>query len=359
MKFSNMRGVILFAALIFAGSVLARAQNQWMDSILPPDHLLENLPWMDEEGKVQSKGLFDFENMRGISDKEGHEVKDLLLIYRQSAPVNELDKPHNQTLNVCFYNTDQKKYEKSFQDEGGTIQWIKLLKTPQKKAPFLVLQRDDLKGGQVLKGFVFADGAMKQVLDAAAPQAYVRFEGMEIWCSAKQFAKDRGDAEHILVWDAAKDKFIETKPAEGGMAGWSGSSIAVAETAVSKPATVASVLTAEKPKKPTHSSGKGWWDEPLDAAASMMKLRTELVPDLIKKNQVPVLGQKASAFFNELQKAGKTRQEVNGMRASYYAAVASTLFDLGHKKDAAYYLKTAFTFQKDNEDALAVKEKMN
>lgn len=240
----------------FAG--LVRAQNQWMDSILPPDHLLENLPWMDDDGKIESKGLFDFEDIRGIGQK------DLLLIYRQSAPVNELDKPHNQTLNVCFYNADQKKYEKSFQDEGGTIQWLKLVKTPDKKAPFLIFQRDDLKGGQNLKGFAFVDGAMKQVLDASAPQVFARFDGSEIWCSSKEFAKDRNDAEHVLAWDDAKGQFAESTAAPGGPAGWSGTSIAVAEVVETKPATVAAV-PVEKQLKESHPSKNGWWDEPLES----------------------------------------------------------------------------------------------
>ncbi|HTC22246.1 MAG TPA: hypothetical protein VK859_15415, partial [bacterium] len=80
MKFSNMKKVFLFLGILGGLTGLARAQNQWMDSILPPDHLLENLPWMDDDGKIESKGLFDFEDIRGIGQK------DLLLIYRQSAP---------------------------------------------------------------------------------------------------------------------------------------------------------------------------------------------------------------------------------------------------------------------------------
>jgi hypothetical protein len=322
-----------------------------MDSILPPDHLLENLPWMDDDGKIESKGLFDFEDIRGIGQK------DLLLIYRQSAPVNELDKPHNQTLNVCFYNADQKKYEKSFQDEGGTIQWLKLLKTPQKNAPFLIFQRDDLKGGQNLKGFAYVDGAMKQVLDASAPQVFAKFDGSEILCSSKEFAKDRNDAEHVLTWDDTKAQFVESKAAPGGPAGWTGTSIAAPEVVETKPATVVSVPD-EKPVKVSHPSKNGWWDEPLDAQAALTKLKTELVPDLIKKNQVALLGQKAKAFFAELQKQKMPGKDINGFRSSYYAAVASTMLDMGSKKDAAYYLKTALSFQSDNSDALALKEKM-
>ncbi len=330
---------------------MAKAQNQWMDSILPPDHLLENLPWMDDDGKIESKGLFDFEDFRGIGQK------DLLLIYRQSAPVNELDKPHNQTLNICFYNAEQKKYEKSFQDEGGTIQWLRFVTIPDKKVPFLIFQRDDLKGGQNLKGFAYIDGAMKQVLDASAPQVFVKIDGTELWCSSKDFVKDRNDAEHVLDWDGAKKQFVESKAALGGPAGWSGTSIAVAEVAENKPA-IAPAASNEKPVKESHPSKNGWWDEPLDPQTAMTKLNTELVPNLIKKDQVAVLGQKAKAFFNELQKEKVPGKDINGMRASYYAAVASTFSDQGSGKEAKFYLKTALSFQSDNPDALALKEKL-
>lgn len=350
MKFS--KGLVFFVVLILGVGVRSSfGQNQWMDAILPPDHLLENFPWMDENGKVQSKGLFDFEDIRGIGQK------DLLLIYRQSAPVNELDKPHNQTLNVCFYDPEKKRYEKSFLDEGGTIQWVRLLKNPSSRAPFLVLQRDDLKGGQVLKGFAYLDGAMKPILEASAPQAFVRFEGLEIWCSSKAFPKDRDGAEHVLAWDTGKGRFVESKAPEGGPGAWTGPSIAVAESAPTKVPVVAQAPTPI-PSRPSHPSAKGWWDDPLDPAAAMAKLKTELVPDLVRKNNLAALGQKAKAFFGELQKMRRTPQEINGMRSSYYAAVASTLLDMGNKKDASYYLKTALNFQKDNPDALALRDKL-
>lgn len=354
MKLSSFSRLLLGCVLAaaFLRPSWAQNQSQWMDSILPADHLLENLPWMDEDGKIDSKGLFDFEDIRGIGQK------DLLLIYRQSAPVDELDKPHNQTFNVCFYDPQQKKYEKSFQDEGGTVQWIRLLKIPEKKAPLLIFQRDDLKGNQALKGFVFEDGKMKQVLDATAAQVFPRFEGIEIWCSSKTFPKDKSDSEHVLAWDNTKDQFIESKPAAGGLAGWSGASILPPEEAsTTKPATVASIPTEKTPKS-SHHSAKGWWDEPLDAQASLTKLNTEMVPQLIKKGQIVVLGQKAGAFFTELQKEKTPSKDIKGMRASYYAAVASTLLDMGLKKDASYYLKIAFSFQADNTDALAVKAKL-
>jgi hypothetical protein len=96
----------------------------------------------------------------------------------------------------------------------------------------------------------------------------------------------------------------------------------------------------------------------MDAQTSLIKLSTELVPQLIKKGQIVVLGQKAGAFFTELQKQKTPHETVNNMRSSYYASVASTLLDMGNKKDAAYYLKIALGFQADNPDALGIKAKL-
>jgi hypothetical protein len=356
MNFSILKKVFLAAVLLGGAPATVWSQDQWIDSILPPDHLLENLPWMGEEGKIESKGLFDFEDVRGVGQK------DLVLIYRQSVPVNELDKPHNQTLIICFQDPKTQKYVKNFADEGGTIQWVKLVKDPTKKTPFLILQRDDLKGNQVLKGFVYTAGAVKQVLEAMAPQVFTKFvngfQGTEIWASSKGLPKDKDDAEHVFSWDAGKALFGEVQTA--GLAGWSGSSIMIPTTKVveAKASPVASQATPVNVVKVSHPSKDGWWDEPLDPQAAFQKLKMELVPETVKKGQIVVLGQKANSFFTEVKKKGVAGAEFAGMRAGYYAAVASALLDKGNPKDAAYYLKIAASFQADNPDVVALKEKL-
>jgi hypothetical protein len=83
-----------------------------------------------------------------------------------------------------------------------------------------------------------------------------------------------------------------------------------------------------------------------------------LVPQLIGKNQIAVLGQKANAFFKEAQKNGVKGKDFADMRSSYYTAVASSLLNAGRAKDAAYYLKIALSYQPDNAEALALKAKI-
>ena len=125
------------------------AQDTSLDELLPADHLLEDIPWLDDEGKVEIKGLFTFENIRSVDSK------DLIMVYRQATAVGDMDQPHSQTLAICFYNPTQKKYEKAFLDEGGAIQWMRTITDSASKKEFLVVERSDLNGHQVLKAYAY------------------------------------------------------------------------------------------------------------------------------------------------------------------------------------------------------------
>ena len=349
----GIKGIIVLAVLAWTTlPVRVWAQDSPTDSVLPKDHLLENLPWLSDDGKLESKGLFDFEDVRGLNQR------DLILIYRQAVPVGDLDKPHSQTLAVCFYDPTQKKYIKNFSDDGGPILWVKVFTDTEKRHVFLIYQRDDLKGNQVVRGYTYLAGIMKPVLEVMSPQLFAAVTTNEILCSAKETPKDRATADHAFDWDETQDLYVD-QIVVSAAGTWAGSSLRIATPVpVTAPAVVVSAATpvavAAAPKK----KGKGWWDEPLDAQASLVKLKTEIVPARIQDNKIAQLGQEASAFFQEVHKSGIVGKDFASMRATYYAAVAQALLDKGSKKDATFYLKTAFTFQSDNPDALAVKEKM-
>jgi hypothetical protein len=349
MKASNNIKVMLAMVMFIAAGRVIAAEGQMVNSILPPDHLLENLPWLGEDGKIESKGLFDFEDFRGVGPK------DVISIYRQSAPVAELDKPHNQTLAVCFFDTPTQKYLKALEDEGGPIQWVKLMKEDGWRSPILVVLRDDLKGHRVLRGYTCEKNQMKRVLDAQAPQAFVQFttglQSGKILVSAQSMPKDSGSAEHVFNWDNTKNSFIEAS--YKSVAGWEGDSILL-PTPTAVPVQVAQ---AGKPTAP-QIAPNGWWEVPFDANKSYMKLKTEMVPALIQKNQMAPLGQKANAFFKEAQKSGVAGKGFAAMRSGYYTAVASALLNANRAKDAAYYLKIDLSYQSDNAEALALKAKL-
>jgi hypothetical protein len=346
----NLKMIVVLTLFLMAGGAIA--QNPLVNTILPPDHLLENLPWLGDDGKIESRGLFDFEDFRGLGPK------DVILIYRQSAPVAELDKPHNQTLAVCFFDTPSQKYIKALEDEGGLVQWVKLLKVPDWKSPILVALRDDLKGHQVIRGYTCVNNQIRRVLDAQSLQVFAQFTGGaqsgNILVSAKALPKDSGSAEHVFSWDKAKNLFVET--GYKGAAGWEGDSILLpTPTAIppSKP-----VLAKNPPAAVGNHSATIWWNVPFDANKTFLRLKTELVPQLIQKNQIMALGQKANAFFKEAQKNGVKGKDFAAMRSGYYTAVSSTLLDMKRTKDAAFYLKIALSYQTDNAEALALKGKM-
>jgi len=266
-----------------------------------------------------------------------------------------LDKPHNQTLAVYFFDTLSQKYYKGLEDEGGPVHWVKLLAEPGYKSPVLVVLRDDLKGHQVVRGYTYVKDQMKRVLDAEAPQAFVSFpagsEAGEVLVSSKEQPKGESNAEHVFVWDKTSLQLAEAS--YKGIAGWTGDSILQPT-----PTPLPQSQVAQAAKLVTHPSSEGWWDEPFDANKSFDRLKTELVPQLIPKNQIVALGQKANAFFKKAQQAGVKGKDFAAMRSGYYAAVANTLFNLNKTKDAAFYLKIALGYQADNADALALKAKL-
>jgi hypothetical protein len=341
----NFKVIAAVIFLLIAGR--AMAQTQLVNSILPPDHLLENIPWLGDDGKTESRGLFDFEDFRGLGPK------DVISIYRQSAPVSELDKPHNQTLAISFFDAPSQKYIKALEDEGGPIQWLRLLKEGDLKSPVLVVLREDLKGNQVIRGYACVNNQMKQVLDAQSPQVFAQFAGGtqsgNVLVSAKEIPKDNDSADHVFTWDKTKNLFVEASYKR--VAGWEGDSILLpTPTAIPQMVQAAPAIS--------YPSANGWWDEPFDANKSFARLKTELVPQLIGKNQIAGLGQKANAFFKEAQKNGVKGKDFADMRSGYYTAVASSLFTASRAKDAAYYLKIALSYQPDNAEALALKTKI-
>src|SRR5208282_3912371 len=185
---------------------------------------------------------------------------------------------------------------------------------------FLVYQRDDLKGNQVIRGYTYLGGALKPVLEVMAPQLYTAINPSQILCSEKETPKDATTAEHGFIWDETQSLFVD-KVVVQSAGTWAGSSIRVATPVPATAPVVVSAATPEKVAMVSKKSANGWWDEPLDAQASLLKLKNEIVPDRIKNNKIIQLGQEATAFFQVIHKNGVGGKDFASMRATYYAAV--------------------------------------
>ncbi|MGH7739719.1 MAG: hypothetical protein ACREL1_06195 [bacterium] len=362
-----MKNFLMILFLVALGWGRGWAQGTEMDSLLPPDHILEDVPWLGDDGKLVHKGLFSFVDLRSPNSK------DLILIYRASDPTADLSKPHAQTLVVCFYNPTQKKYEKAYTEDGGQVQWVKVVPDDAAKKSFLFLDRLDAAGQQELKGYAFLDDAVQPVLQAQDSRVFVRFapdaKGVEVLCSDKAVPSTAREAEHVFQWNAGKSLFEEdaSSPADG----WNGTSIAAAGsgavTAITTPVVVAalpaavSALPVEPIKVkavPARDLSKDWWGKPFDPASASAKLNNEIVPASVKAGQLAALGKRANDFFQACRDVKTDQSAVSKMRADYYTAVASAISDRGGRKAAAYYLGLALKIDPSNSNAADLKTKL-
>jgi hypothetical protein len=273
---------------------------------------------------------------------------------------------------VCFYNPTQKKYEKVYSEEGQAIQWVKVVTDVSAKKSFLFVDRLTADGQQGLKAYACLNNAIQPVLEAQAAHVYAGFlndeKGFSVLCSDKVIPQSETDAEHLFKWNDGKSLFVEA-PSTAAV-GWTGSSIAGAESVAavvtpvasipqSSSAVVTPVVVISTPAPVAVSTGsKDWWGSPFDAAGASAKLDNEIVPQAVKAGQMAVLGKKANSFFQKAREQGVGAPVLAKMRAGYYLAVASTLSGMGRDKDAAYYLDLALKLDPSNAQALDLKMKL-
>jgi hypothetical protein len=367
----TMKNFFLALCLLAISFGKVWAQDESVDSLLPPDHILEDVPWLDDDGKVEQKGLFSFEDIRAADSK------DLVLIYRPSDSSEDLTKPHSQTLVVCFYNPTQKKYEKAYSEDGGQIQWVKVVDDGVAKKSFLFMDRLNAQGQQVLSGYACLNNAIQPVLEAQTAQLYAHFvggaTGLLVLGSDKSIPSGETDAEHVFKWNEGKSLFVEASSTPAGA--WTGSSIAgAAAVMAAQPTSSTSSMTLVAGVTPSMAvptpivpaptasaispGSKDWWGTPFDAAGASTKLDNEIVPQTVKAGQMAVLGKKANNFFQKAREQGVSGPALAKMRAGYYLAVASTLSGMGRDKDAVYYLDLALKLDPTNPQAADLKSKL-
>jgi hypothetical protein len=99
-------------------------------------------------------------------------------------------------------------------------------------------------------------------------------------------------------------------------------------------------------------SAKKWWGDNFDAQSAYDRLIHVIVPTLVNRHQLILLGDHRQLFFDEARKQGVERRKYINMVSGYYTAVAKNLVHLGDAKDASYYIHLALVYQAYNLDAL-------
>ncbi len=402
----RQRLIAVLTALVCLGAGTARAQNEWLDTILPANHLLEKLPVITVDGQEEPGGLFDF------LDLNGDGKKDLMLAYRAPAAASELEKPHDQILAVCFYDPKGNHYVKLFEDVGGTLSAIRVLSqgTGQRKLFFVV--RGAGSGVSVTRGFAVTQGKVVKLFELRTPPVYFNVVSVgnkvEAWVSSKKVPASKTEAEKAFAWNESKGAFLAkdgemlgdrvmepTSTPTATLTATFTKTLTPTKTRVppkkkatdtpvpEEPTSTPTVVTvaqqtepvvqppkktvakpvAKKPSQPgpgtASSAGASkalkWWDEPMVPSAAYAKLRDVLVPTRVKGGQMPLLGQQAKSFFAEMTRLGVNKQEFSDYRAGYYTAVAKTLHELDQDDQALYYLDLVLKNRPDYQEALDFK----
>jgi len=186
--------------------VSAQAQNEWIDSILPANHLLEKLPPITVDGAEETGGLFEFIDLNG----DGR--KDLLLAYRAQAEAAELAKPHEQTLAICFYDPKGGHYVKLFEETGPALKAIHVITQNPGQKKFLFVERDGGNNVSIHRGFVVLQGKIPQLYDIKTPPLYLKTltvsDQLEVLVSSRQSPSNEKSAEKVFIWNDTKEQFL-------------------------------------------------------------------------------------------------------------------------------------------------------
>ncbi len=364
-----MKKAVLFMTMLFLmPAVRVSAQADWLDALLPANHILEKLPLVDDGGKPLPVGLFMFEDF----NNDGR--KDLLLAHREAVPTDRLDQPHPQALAVCLFDPARKSYKLSMQDEGGPLKWVRIMTHAKTNRRFLVLEREDWQAETSLRAYTLgSSGKMEKVLETQSPWSYANVDargtGIEILYSGRSKPAAPSQAEAVFTWKESSLQFVDSKevpfarrallkqptPTPMVVAAKPTATPAPPATTAARPA---AAQASAKPASTAPSVAGAWWPQPFSAPDAYAKLTEDLIPRRVKGNQLTPLGQEAKAFFDQLHAAGIGGDEYSDYRAGYLTVVATQLYGLGDKERGAYYLDLVLKYRPQYQPAIDLKAKV-
>jgi hypothetical protein len=381
------RTVAILSIILGAGAVPARAD--WLDALLPANHILDKLPLVDEAGRPVPSGLFTFEDF----NKDGR--KDLLIAHREAVAADKLDQPHPQVVAVCFFDPARKGYSQVLQDEGGPLKGVRVLSDLATERRFLVLEREDWQAETSVRVYTLGTGGrMDRVLETQSPWSHANVvlrEGkVEVLFSSRARPALAAQAEGVYAWSETDRRFADPNgvpvskvallkeptatpvvvavkptatpvPTRAVVAAKPKIARPAPKPAVPEPASVPPTAVVTSPPVVASSAAPAplmagaWWSQPFSAPAAYAKLRGELIPRRVKSNQLTPLGQEAKAFFDQLNATGIRGTGFSDYRAGYLTAVASELYGMGDRARGAYYLDLVLKYRPDFQEALDLK----
>jgi len=122
--------------------------------------------------------------------------------------------------------------------------------------------------------------------------------------------------------------------------------------------TAAPAAAAPAAAAPAASTAGAWIPTPFVASTAFAKLKNDIVPSYVEKNQLKGLGVEAKAFFDKLVASGVKGADLNGYKVGYYNAIAEGLMKKNDNARAKYYLDHSLALVPADKEALALKARL-
>lgn len=330
-----MKSLVFRAALGLAAPFLsasgAAAQQEWIDAILPPNHLLVKLPLAGGGGEGD---LFTFADLSGDGNP------DLVLAYRPAAALEDLKGPHRVTLAYCPFDRAKSRYTKAFDAEGPPVTAAWLIEASSGRPGLIVVKRGSGESAET-KGYLVRGASVETVLDLRGTAASGTLRD-EVWPPR---------------WDAGGGTLFAFDPVKGAFIDAVGRSLARFEPLAAPAASSAGAAAKPESVKPV-SRGQAPGVPEGEAGDAYRRLLSEKVPEAVAAGgDLSALGREAAAIFESLRAAGLRSGEYSDLRAGYYTAVAAALAGAGRQKEADEYLELVLKHRPDFQPAVELKKK--
>lgn len=307
-KWFRLGGAVFFS--VFWAS--ASAQQEWLDDLLPPGHLLVPL---DVEG-LSERPLFYFK------DFDGNRLSDLILAYCSAKALEQGDEPSIRVA-ICLQSSGNEGYRKIFESTGGTVKkvWVREQRSAN---PWIGIEREDQI--EILQVNGETARVVLHVRGKEAQGNLVEKDGTWLWRSG----------EKVWTYDKNQKLFL------GAL-----------EKQESKPSQEETPFSFEARRKSAEKPGELL--EIQDVSQAFEWLLQKEVPFRVRRKELAVLGKTAGEIFERMREEKVPPRDFVIYRSRYYVEVARRLGEIGQREQGEYYLSLVLKGNPDFQPALDLK----